>query len=310
MFMLKADAYGHGLLQVARATEDIADAFGVATVQEGISLRQNGIDKDVLVLACLPCEMETAIDNGLTVGLSNCLQIKEIEELINLGRFAPYDIKLHIAVDSGMHRLGFEEDEIDCVLSRFCDMGVCAQGVYSHLRDGSSRQLKAFDRAAKKVVRAYPNAIRHIASSHSLGLASASYDMARVGLFGYLGAMSVKSRVIAVRRVSKGEYVSYGNFRVKEDTDTAVIFGGYADGVQRERPSSVYIRNKKCRVLGNVCMDMCVVECKGFVPYIGEEAVLCDGALIENIAKERKSIEYTLMTCWKGRANRTYIGGR
>jgi len=104
----------------------------------------------------------------------------------------------------------------------------------------------------------------------------------------------------------KGEYVSYGNYKLKSATNTAVVFGGYADGVYRERPSSVFIRGRRCRVIGRVCMDMTVVDCGDFLPEIGEDAVLTDPEHIDLVTKERKSINYTVMTCWHGRVEKIY----
>ena len=118
--------------------------------------------------------------------------------------------------------------------------------------------------------------------------------------------MRIESKVIAARRVAAGEFVSYGSFKLSCDTNTAVVFGGYADGVQRENPSAVYIRGRECRVLGKVCMDMCVVDCGDFLPDIGEKVVLSDAEKIKRVSKMRRSVEYTAMTCWRGRIERIY----
>ena len=85
MLMVKADAYGHGLTEVAKATEDIVDAYGVATLEEGIRLRESGIKKPVLVLICAPCEIKRAIDNKLTIGLADSSHLNAIEELLAAG---------------------------------------------------------------------------------------------------------------------------------------------------------------------------------------------------------------------------------
>ncbi|MDE6060304.1 MAG: alanine racemase [Clostridia bacterium] len=306
LLMVKADAYGHGLSEVARAVQDDVDAFGVATVEEGALLKDCGVLRDVLTLIWSVDELETAISHGLVLALSNEVQLARIEQLIESGKAKPKDIRLHIALDSGMHRLGFCESELDGVLSRLKSIGVQVEGAYSHLRVRSLRQISAFDRMSAVVREYFPNAIRHLAASHSIPCKRLHYDMVRVGIFAYHGAMRVVSEVVAVRRVVKGEFVSYGNFKLERDTNTAVIFGGYADGVCRERPSDVYIHGRRCRVLGRVCMDMCVVDCGDYLPSVGEEVTLVDSAHIEDIAKQRKSIEYTVMTCWHGRVERIY----
>lgn len=316
LFMVKANAYGHGLVEVARATESLVDGFGVATLEEGVELRKNGITKPILLLICADSEIKSAIDSGLTVCLSNLSQLGTIEKLVSnkaeTDKISVNSVKLHIAIDSGMHRLGFSYGQLDGangVLARLKKLGVSVEGAYSHLRVRSQRQIAAFEKTCEKVREYYPMAIRHLASSHSLERKRLRYDMVRVGISAYFGAMSVESEVIASRRVAAGEYVSYGNFRVKKDTNTAVVFGGYADGVAREYPSAVYIRGQACRVLGRVCMDMTVVDCGDFLPEIGEKAVLLDSGRIKEIAKQRRSIEYTLMTCWRGRTERVYKNG-
>ena len=306
LLMVKADAYGHGLAEVALAVQDDVDAFGVATVEESIRLRECGVSNDILTLIWSQDELETAVAHGLMLALSNCVQLARIEEMIESGKAKPQDIRLHIALDSGMHRLGFCESELEGVLSRLKSIGIKLEGAYSHLRVRSCRQISAFDRMCVVVRKYYPNAIRHLAASHSIPCKRLHYDMVRVGISAYHGAMRVVSEVVAARHVSKGEFVSYGNFKLERDTNTAVIFGGYADGVCRERPSDVYIRGRRCSVLGRVCMDMCIVDCGDFLPSIGEEVTIVDSATIANVAKQRKSIEYTVMTCWHGRVKRIY----
>lgn len=306
MLMVKADAYGHGLKEVAAATEDIVDAFGVATVDEGAELREFGIKKPVLTLTCAPSEMKYAIDNKLTVSLSDLSQLAALEELVEAGAVRPDRVLLHIALDSGMHRFGFSPRRIDGVIARLNAIGVKARGIYSHLRAKSIAQIECFEKVCKKVRAAYPNAIRHLASSHYMDSKRLRYDMVRAGISAYEGAMTVESEVMLSRRVKTGEFVSYGDFKVENDANTAVVFGGYADGAARENPSPIYIRGRACEVLGRVCMDCCVVDCGDFLPAVGEKAVLLDAAKAEEIAKARKSVGYTLMTCWHGRIERIY----
>ncbi len=304
--MVKADAYGHGLVPVALATEDLADAFGVATVEEGAALKAAGVTNDVMALICAIDELEYAIEQGIIFVLSDFAQLSKIETMLLSGEVRASDIRMHIALDSGMHRLGFCEEELDELLDRLKACGVNPEGVYSHLRVRSYRQISAFKRMSEKSAAVFPNIVRHLASSRFIGCKSLSYDMVRVGISAYEGAMTVKSTVVAARRIEKGEYVSYGNYKVKDATNSAVVFGGYADGAYRERPSAVYIRGRRCPVIGRVCMDMTVVDCGDFLPDIGEEVVLSDPERIGLVAKERKSINYTVMTCWHGRVERIY----
>ena len=141
--------------------------------------------------------------------------------------------------------------------------------------------------------------------------ASWTLDMVRIGIAAYSGAMTVKSRVIAVRRVRAGECVGYGHFVLDHDTSVAVVFGGYFDGVRRESPSPVYIGDRQCPVCGSVCMDMFAVETGGAEVRAGDEVVLLGGALTaERVAEAWSATPYEVMTCWKGRIKRCYIDQR
>ncbi len=310
MLMVKADAYGHGLCKVARAVEDTVDAFGVATLEEGIALRKSGIKKEILVLACAPYEIVDLVENGLSFGLANFVMLSDLESLISARRIDAKEVKIHIAVDSGMHRLGFSESEVDRLTERMKGIGLAPRGVYSHLRVRSYAQIRAFERVCDKIAEVYPSAVRHIASSHSCAVRRMRYDMVRLGIAAYKGAMTVESEVIAARQVQKGEFISYGNYKAKQALNTAVVFGGYADGANRERPSAVYIRGRECRVLGRVCMDMCIVDCGDFLPEIGEKAILTSPETFSDTASQRGSIEYTVMTCWRGRIERIYVNDK
>lgn len=306
MLMVKADAYGHGLERVATATEDLVDAFGVATVDEGVQLREAGIKKPVLTLACAPRELGVAIDNRITLAISGMSQLVALEELLSSGEAKADKVLVHLAIDSGMHRFGMSPRAVNGVLAKLGELGVKVRGVYSHLRAKSQRQTECFDRVCKKVCAEYPKAIRHLASSRYADCRSLRYDMVRIGISAYEGAMRVESEVLLSRRIRAGEFVSYGDFKVDADANTAVVFGGYADGVARENPSPVFIRGRECRVLGKVCMDCFVVDCGTFLPSAGESVTLLDGENIEELAKRRKTVPYTLMTCWRGRAERIY----
>lgn len=325
LFMVKADAYGHGMCEVAKAAQEHCDMFGVATVDEGCLLRRRGIKRDILVACASDEQLARAVENGLCIGVSGCEQMRELCRISDktcgdyLGKVACFSLesgcndcgkrpRVHLKIDTGMHRLGLEEDELPCILNLAMKHNIDVRGVYTHLRETNDEQFAAFGRACDIVGEYYPKAVRHIASSHSLDSEKMRFDMVRVGLSAYKNAMSVFSEVISSRYVRKGEYVGYGNFKLTHNANVAWVFGGYADGVSRENPSQVIIRGKKCRVLGSVCMDMFAVECEGFVPKIGEAVILQGGQMsVEEVAEQRKTIDYTAMTAWRGRVERIYF---
>lgn len=306
MLMTKANAYGHGLERVALATQDIVEGFGVATVEEGIALRRVGVLKDVLVLICPPREMKTAIEYGLCIGVHCFEQLDELERIAE-SCADKSQIRVHIKVDTGMHRLGFAPDEIGQAMDRLGQIGVIPEGIYSHMRARVYSQKAEFMRAISTVKTRFPQITAHLAASSNLGLRSYGFDCVRLGIAAYKGAMTVMSEVVEARRVNAGENISYGNFRLKRATNTAIVFGGYADGVKREYPSFVMIRGHKCKTLGRVCMDMFAVDTGDFVARVGEPVTLFCGDIAEDVARMGKTIEYTLMTCWHGRVEVNYV---
>ncbi len=307
MLMVKADAYGHGLENVAKFVENVVDAFGVETLDEGLRLKRAGIEKDILALALDESEILTAYENALTIGLHNVVQFDEIMNLIEQNRLNPRKLKVHVKVDCGMHRLGFDGDGLEKILPIAKNVGLQIGGVYSHLRDEGTSQKGEFERLAGIVKRCYPLAKMHLASSHSLENPQLRYDMVRLGITAYECAMKAQSRVIESRFVRAGERVSYGNCIVENDCNTAVVFGGYADGIARENPSDVWIRGVRCAVLGNVCMDCFVVNTTDYVAKIGEKVTIFDEDKINIVAKQRKTIDYAVMTSLKGRVKRMYV---
>jgi len=306
MLMVKADAYGHGLIKVAKRVENLVSAFGVETLEEGLKLRRAGIKSEILVLALCENEIYRAYRQDLTIGLHNGNQFVKIVSLINSNRINPAKLKTHVKVDSGMHRLGFRLDELRIVLQNAKSLGINVSGIYSHLRDETESQKGAFDAFVEVAKGYYPDIKAHLASSHSLFNSNLRYDGVRLGINAYEGAMSAYSQVIESRRLQAGERVSYGDFALQKATNTAVVFGGYADGVCRENPSDVYIDGRACKVIGNVCMDTFVVDTGGYVAKVGDEVVLVDENSILTVANQRKTIEYTVYTSFKGRVKRYY----
>ncbi len=307
MLMVKADAYGHGLIKVAKRAENIVDAFGAETLEEGLKLRRAGIKNEILVLALCENEIYRAYRQDLTIGLHNREQFAKIVSLINSHRINPAKLKTHVKVDSGMHRLGFCLDELKIVLPKAKALGISVFGIYSHLRDETESQKSAFDKFVEVAKGYYPDIKAHLASSHSLFNENLRYDGVRLGINAYEGAMSAYSQVIESRRLQAGERVSYGDFALQKATNTAVVFGGYADSIAREYPSSVWIRGNKCAVIGNVCMDCFVIDTGDLVAKVGEKVLLFDGDKAREVACERNTIEYCLMTSQKGRIKRVYL---
>ena len=232
-------------------------------------------------------------------------QLEEIKSLIQKGAVDPESVKIHVKVDSGMHRLGFQTGEISDICRILKENGIDVRGIYSHFGDMPHLQQKAFEGAAHATREYFPNAVRHIASSHTLNQKECLFDGVRVGLAAYLGAMRVESEVIASRRVSAGEYVGYGDYSLPNDANIATVFGGYADGIDRERFPCVIADGREYKVIG-VCMDTFIIDTADKKFEIGKKVTLVDENEMCNLAEKMQTIPYTLMTAWRGRIDKIY----
>lgn len=306
LLMVKADAYGHGMEEVARQTEEDVNFFGVAVAEEGVALRRQGRKRDVLVAVCEGRELPLLAAHGLTAAVADGATLAALAALPERQR-----PRFHLKFDTGMHRLGFPAEDVGAVLDFLHSNRLKPDGAYSHFREANEEQNALFRGVAALVKRDFPDATVHMASSSSLFMKDAAYDMVRIGHAAYDGAMTVTSPVIAVRKVKKGECIGYGNFRVSADVNIAVVLGGYFDGVSRRSPSPVMIGGRLCPALGSVCMDMFAVETGDIPVKKGDRAVLLGGSLTAAaVAKARGCTEYEVMTAWQGRTHRSYVDKR
>ena len=279
--VVKSNAYGHGLLECSRIfLEEGADALAVFFPQEGRILRKAGIDAEVLLLGGFwKEEVSSVFDHGFEPAVGNLWAIEALEEE---GRARRRSALIHVKIDTGMGRLGFLPGEVDEVkkLLKKCRW-VKVKGVMSHLpsadeEDEESRrftlkQIELF-REILEEFRPFGYEVAHIAnSSGALFYPEAAFDGARVGIALYGGiehprlkqAMSVRTRLISVRKVPKGWSISYGRtFTTEKPTVIGIIPSGYATGYTRvcSNKAQVSVNGRRCRVLGRVCMDLTVLE--------------------------------------------------
>lgn len=304
--VVKADAYGHGASHVANALYNIADSFAVALVEEGIELKQSGINKDILVL--IPPfngEIERAVSYGLTLTVENSRQVALIE---NACKRCNKKCKAHIKFNSGMNRLGVDSLQQLEKLLDYCSnlRWVEIEGLFSHY--ACPQDNCAFERATKQfllandLVKGYnKNIICHASASGGF-LKGAYFDMVRIGimLYGYLPfesdfnlkpVMKVYSPVVKERKIEKGQNFLYGNQVAESSFSASLIRYGYADGLNR---APVFGQ------ANNRCMDLTMVkDAKAkFYPVMTNALKL---------AKEYGTIPYEILTKVGIRANKIYI---
>ena len=336
--VVKANAYGHGAVAVATALRERADWFAVATAEEGEELRGGGITQPILVLGYTsPGQYALLFENELTPTIYREEDARALsEEAYQRGRRLP----IHIAVDTGMGRIGFRADETDSILRVTRLPGLKAEGIFSHLagadmknKDHAKKQIECFRRVLSELEEAgarFP--IRHLANSAAITeLPEAQFDMVRAGIILYgiypseevdktaidlRPALAWHARVIHVKEVGPGTTISYGATFVteKESTRVATISVGYADGYPRALSSvgRVLIRGKAAPVLGRVCMDQFMVDVSDIPETRIEDAVTLigtDGELaipVEEVADPAGRFNYEMLCDISARVPRLY----
>ncbi len=339
MPILKANAYGHGLVEIARLMQDLnADYLGVAVLEEGILLREMGITIPILVLGgVLGNQIPHFIENDLTITASSIEKLWTIDEIAEqLGKTA----RVHLKVDTGMERIGvhyynaekFLETAVQC---RHIDV----EGIFTHLANAESEdltysrlQLQRFE----DVLDFYENhgieppTLRHVANSGGiLQLPESYYDIVRPGilLFGVYPsatidksvevkpALSWRSRVVYFKVIKPGHPVGYGSsWETDEMVRAVTIPVGYGDGYFRSMSgqAEVLIRGKNYPVVGRISMDQIVVSIGWETAYNDDEVVLIgeqgSGQIrVEDLAEWAGTIPYEILTNINTRVPRVYL---
>lgn len=267
MAVVKANAYGHGAVPVARAAlEAGATWLGVAIPEEGIELRNAGIESPILLLS-ESFHLYDVVRYHLTPVVYTRNNIIEL----------PRDWPVHLKVDTGMHRVGCQPEEVSSLINLIDRRGLRLQGLMTHLAGANdSRQLAVFDSIIKDL-HLGPKVLVHAANSNAVLQGIGKYDMDRCGIAMYSGAMKLKSRVGIIQRVEAGEGISYGwNYCLKERGHVAVIPIGYADGVPRRLKSTTVLINNRFRsTIVSVTMDQTIVDIgNNFSISVGDEVDL------------------------------------
>jgi alanine racemase len=333
MAVVKANAYGHGAVPVARAAlQGGATWCGVALVEEGLELRTAGIEAPILVLSEFPPGAEAvALAHRLTPSVYSA------DGLARLAAAARGALAVHVKVDTGMHRVGvWPPEDLPAFLGDVAAAGFEVEGIWTHLAkseddvETTARQLATYDAAldAAKAVGFVPD-FRHAANSGGvLRHPGSHYDLVRPGIalygigpapdegVGLRPALAWRSTVAFARPLAAGERVSYGlAYELDRDAVVATVPVGYADGYPRAASSraDVLIRGRRCRVAGSVTMDQLIVDCGDLAVAAGDEVVLLgrqgdDEITAWEFAANADTIAYEIVSRIGERVPRTYTG--
>jgi len=294
--VLKNNAYGHGAARVASALSGIADFFAVGSLQEAVSVEP--FCQNVLILLPLSQkrEIQIAASRGFSLTVDSFFTLKAVQNALRDDISAGKKVKIHLALETGMNRLGFSYEQLP-QLAREIDCSVVEiEGIFSHFwgesKNSCDKQKQKFMLGYNFLsnnLRATRRPIAHIANTAAT-LSNDDYhlDMARIGLgiYGYgserlVSAKKVTASVIAAREVKKGQTIGYGaTYIFPRDTRIAIVNVGYANGFSRVlAPAKVKIGQNIFPTVGNICMAMCAADVGNADISVGDEVVLLGDGL-------------------------------
>lgn len=332
--VVKAFAYGSDSIAIAKKLESLgADYLAVAYTSEGVALRNAGIELPILVLHPQEVSFAKMIKKHLEPSLySRTIFTSFIKMAKNLGQ---KDYPVHLKFNTGLNRLGFGEKDLDFILASLKGMdAIKISSLFSHLaasedldeKDFTISQIGQFEKISADIIsRLKYSPIRHMLNTSGIiNYPKAQYDMVRsgIGLYGYgneaaedeklIPVATLKTIISQIHKIAPGESVGYNRaFVSNTDKATATLPLGHADGIGRQygnRNGQVSIHGKPAPIIGNVCMDMIMVDITGIDCKEGDEVIVFGKEhSAEVLASSAKTITYELLTGISQRVKRIYI---
>lgn len=338
--VIKADAYGHGAVEVAEALDDLADFYAVAFIDEALELRRAGIDKPILILGYTdPVDYELLLKYDVRPAMYETGDAQKLSDLaVSMGIKA----KVHIKVDTGMGRIGFSCDDTGVEkIAEISNMpGIEVEGIFTHYakadeidKTAANGQLEKFRWINGQLVGLGIHIpVRHISNSAGImEMDNSDFDMVRSGIVTYglypseevdksivelRPAMSLMSKVIFVKDVKAGTGIGYGwSYIADHDIRVATVSAGYADGYPRAQSNKgrVIIHGEYAPIIGRVCMDQFMVDVSHIDGVQVRDDVILIGrdgdkeVTVEEVAEPANSFNYELVCNISRRVPRTYI---
>jgi alanine racemase len=334
MGMVKATGYGSGAPEVARALQSMGAAYlAVAYADEGVELRESLIKLPIMVMSPEEEAFDDIINYQLEPEIYSFYTLERfLRKLDAYGVTEPFPI--HLKIDTGMKRLGFEPNQVSELCAQLQQLSnIRVASIFSHLAaaDNSSldeftdQQLQTFETAASQISKALGyQPLRHLCNSAGISrFPKAHFEMVRLGIGMYgLGVNTteqtklknvgvLRSRISQLKSVAQSETVGYNrNGHLQRDSKIAVVPIGYADGFSRSLGNGkhgVYIQSQFCKTVGNICMDMCMVDVTDVACQEGDEVILFSEVdHIQQWATAIQSIPYEVLTSVSSRVKRLY----
>ena len=330
--MVKAFAYGAGSVEVSKALQqsNLVDYLAVAVADEGVELRKAGITLPIIIMDPEVAALDLIIENNLQ---PNIYSFQVLDDIIHAAEAKGLEsLPVHIKIDSGMHRLGFYQEDMPKLIARLQGQkAVRVASVFSHLAGSDEAQFDAFtheqanyfNTCATQLQSAlkYP-IIKHICNTAGIErFPKYHFDMCRlgIGLYGLSFAhatlrnvCTLKTTILSIKTVPANATIGYGRHTtLSEPRQIAVIPIGYADGFDRRFSNyggEVLVRGKRCPVVGNVCMDQAMIDVTGTDAQPGDYAIVFGDQLpLQELADKLHTIPYEVLTSISRRVQRLYF---
>lgn len=333
--VVKANSYGNNSVAIAQYLEkkNLADYFAVAFTSEGVELRKAGVKKPILIFHPQLVDFEEILRYDLEPTLYSKRLITHFIDFAKKNNLHEYSF--HLKCNSGMNRLGFSVEEIDdiCEIIKV-QKNIKVKTSFSHLlasediqaRPFMQKQIALFKEFQKKLEAHFSHKIiyHNCNTSGILNYPEAHFDMVRsgIGMYGFANDTRLqkdfkpitilKSIISQIHTIQEGEYVGYNfGFQAQKTMEIATISVGHADGLNRiygKEVGFVFIKDKKCPIVGNVCMDMIMVDITGMCCEEGDEVIIFDERhTSETLAETAQTISYELITSLSRRIKRIFI---
>ena len=336
MAMVKASGYGAGEIEVAQMLQKQGVShLAVAFADEGVALREGGITMPIVVLNADDASFDTMIAHSLEPEIYSLRSLTSFIQAVE--RAGEINYPIHIKIDSGMHRLGFEEGDIEALNNTlaYSSNNIRVATIFTHLcvaddatqDDFSQTQIAKFDKISNAIMAKLPyKPLRHAAASEAmLRFEEARFDMCRlgIGLYGFSTTAgevlepvsTLRTRIVQIRTLHEGESVGYGrNGKIVGERRIATIPVGYADGLNRHLGNGAWemvVGGCRAKTVGNICMDSCMIDItdiKGIAE--GDEVTIFSaerGNTAADMASVLGTIPYEVLTSVAKRVKRIYI---
>jgi len=336
MAMVKAFSYGSGSYETANILQfHNIDYLAVAYADEGLELRKAGITTPIMIMNPEEDGFSAMLRYHLEPEIYNFRVLNLFEKAIQEELISDTVVPIHIKIDTGMHRLGFEEDAIDELIKRLkINSRLKIASIFSHLAvadykeedDFTLRQIESFEKISSKIIKEFKYPIlRHILNTAGIvRFPQAQFDMVRVGLGLYgihfdkgeqsklQNVSKLKSCISQIKHLPANESVGYGrSFITTKDTSIAIIPVGYADGLNRNLSNGrgkIWIKGKLVPIVGKICMDMCMIDVTDIKCNEGDEVLIFGKEHpIAELAKTIGTIPYEVLTSVSRRVKRVYF---